>query len=367
VKRYALAASAAVVVLMLIAPCGSALAGDQGPVAKDAPVGTFRIEQIIHFSLDEGWLTAEPASVDPLMTGEEMPIRITGSRALWSIRASTAGTPSDDRFIELSYRDRGEASEEGNCQATVQCRSGYTSISGTHRRGGETIYVLYRAWHEAQTVQVEAYIQEGGELTRTLLNARGSNLLEIWAEHPADTNRYLGPVLRKVARRNILGPGWSDVYSVFTKLEADSSTTQRLMRLLPRLDALSPATRKAASAELARMGRAGLLSAMRLGDVPLTPEQKARLGEFINTNHRRGTDELEQAGHDIPFLLECLDDDEVTVRQAARDSIQATIGRPISFDCQLDGDDRADAITALENAIRDGAHAQALARPAATR
>lgn len=344
-------AAAAVITILILAVASPARAED-GRALSGEPVGTFDISRVIHFDMEEGWLTAEPAVPAELMTGAELPIRIRGSRAAWSVRSSPSGTPTDERFIEISYKDPGQPLDEGNCSASVQCRCGYTSISGTHRLNGETVYVLYRAWRDADTVQVEAYVQEGGELTRTLLNARGATLQEVWCEHPSETNRYLGPVLRKISRRNLLGPGAADVYAAFAALRPQPHAAEALMALLPKLDAPQPSIRLAASAKLAKMGRQGVLAAMRLDDLALSPEQQARINGFVASHRRRNMETPAQMQRDAAFLTECLDDEELEVRQAAKDGLQALTGKPIHFDPQLEGDERLDAVNQVRHEIQ---------------
>jgi hypothetical protein len=326
-----------------------------GPTGRNGDYGaTYRMPQVIRFSMDRGWLNAVANPPKDLVTGEETAVRIDGSRAFWTVRAFPATSADEDPTVELTYRDRGEPTDAGHCTASLQSRGGYLAISGFLRadgngNNGELVYVLYRAWREAEMVQLEVYQQENGELSRTLLTARGPSMLQMWATHPFEMERYVAPVLKKLTRRNVLGPGPADVYAAFPAIRSDAQAFRRLAAILPDLDDPDATKRDAASAKLFTLGRPGVLCAMRIDPKLLTPEQSARLEDFIDAHRRRpGAKAVKPDG---PFLLDCLEDDDSAVRVAAKRELERLTNQSFVFDAAGEGDARLDGLRAIRRAV----------------
>lgn len=327
-----------------------------GPTGRNGDCGaTYRMPQIIRFSMDRGWLNAVADPPKGLVTGEEMAVRIDGSRAFWTVRAFAAAGPQEEPIVELTYRDRGEPTDDGHCAASLQSRGGHLAISGFLRVGGngsdgELVYVLHRAWRDAEMVQLEVYQQENGELSRTLLTARGPSIVQMWTTHPYEMERYVAPVLKKLTRRHLLGPGAAEVYAAFPSIKADQQSFRRLAAILPELDDPDAAKRDAASERLMTLGRPGVLCAMRIDPKLLTPEQSARLEDFIDAHRRRPG--VKTAKPDGPFLLDCLEDEDPAVRVAAQRELERLTNQSFVLDAAGEGDGRLDGIRAIRHVLQ---------------
>jgi hypothetical protein len=128
-----------------------------------------------------------------------------------------------------------------------------------------------------------------------------------------------------------------ELYSVLTDIPADAKVTQAVKDLLPLLDADAFEKRQAASAELAKLGRPGVLAVLRLDMTVLTEEQKARCRAFANTYRQGNADEdWEQKRQDPYFLLDAMEDDDAVVRAAAKGQLQRVMGHEVSFDVLAD-------------------------------
>src|SRR5206468_6084791 len=129
-----------------------------------------------------------------------------------------------------------------------------------------------------------------------------------------------------------LRPGASDVYSVFTEIAADPQTTARIDELLPDLDSDAFHVRDAAGKQLLEMGPPAVLAALRKDPDELSSEQRAQLGRLISTHRRPVETPATEPRQDPVFLADCLEYDDLSVRQAAKAALEKVLGGPISFD-----------------------------------
>jgi hypothetical protein len=162
--------------------------------------------------------------------------------------------------------------------------------------------------------------------------------------HPEEVERYFAPLLRKLARTNLLGPGAADVYAIFPAIPADDGIVSRVEQLLPALDSPDARDRERATRDLIMLGRPAILAAMRWDEDQLSPEQHCRLRQLVESHRRRRAQPLAAARTDLILLTECLADDDIAVRTAAKQAIESLLGRRIRFDPTLDLDGRALAV-----------------------
>jgi hypothetical protein len=291
----------------------------------------------VNFLLPVDWAGAEGVRTD-----------IKGSKATWIWKISAHHDGGDarsisERVVELQYRDDGSENADGHTRATLYSHDGYVMISGRMRQGGENVVVFYRG-RAGGHAELEAYVQEECALTRTLLTVRGANFEQMAAAHPEEVERYFAPLLRKLSRTNLLGPGAADVYSIFPEIPGDDGIISRIEQILPALDSPDVVARERASRDLAILGRPAVLAAMRWDGARLSPEQEGRLRQLVESHRRRRAQPIEAARADLALLTECLGDDDLAVRLAAKEAIEALLGREISFDPTLNIDRRAAAV-----------------------
>jgi hypothetical protein len=199
---------------------------------------------------------------------------------------------------------------------------------------------------------------QGGHGVQRSREFSATSVLDLQAQHPEEVRKYLAPALMRLAGKDLLGLGATDVYDAFTNIPANPSVVQTVMSLLPRLDADSSDQRDAASAELARLGAPGILAVLRLDRTTLTQEQKSRCDAFLNSERRRTFDNPDEALHDSEFLLEALNDDNPAVRVAAKNALAAVVGHPIDFDPAQANDARIKAIQTLRAQVHHDLAAQ---------
>ena len=167
---------------------------------------------------------------------------------------------------------------------------------------GNGINIVY---NQNQQGSVSLIVSGNGQgQVRPIFNGRAPTLLMLKQVHPDEVRQYLQPLLRRLTGKDLLRPGPVEVYSVFSDISADAKAVQAVRDLLPQLDADSADKREAASAELLKLGRAGVLAVLRLDLTQLSQEQKARcqalLKSFRLSDAEIAVDEFAE-GPAIPF------------------------------------------------------------------
>jgi hypothetical protein len=231
---------------------------------------------------------------------------------------------------------------------SVSLNGGYLYVSGQTILGqvsfNQNISVRPAGFAGVATPPINLYVYEyGGGVDnapiRQAQTFRGSakSISELRAKYPEKFRQYFIPLLSKISDMSWLRPGATDVYSVFTEIPADPQVTARLQTLLPELDSDAFHIRDAASAQLLEMGPAGVLAALRTNLADLSDEQRAQLGRLIAAHRRRAEVALADARVDTAFLADCLEHDDVAVRQAAKSALGKVLGESVSFDPALSG------------------------------
>src|SRR5687767_3118440 len=303
--------------ICLNSPASAEPLREENAMLKARSVGEHDLFDLIRYTWTDGWLDVQFLLPAHWAGPEAVKTDIKGSSATWIWKISAHRDGGDarslsERVVELQYRDAGNENTDGHTRATLYSHDGYLMISGRLRQAGENIVVFYRGRSGGQA-ELEAYVQEDCALTRTLLTARGENLEQMAAAHPEEVDRYFAPLLRKISRTNLLGPGAADVYTIFPSIPADDGIVSRVAQLLPALDSPDAAERDRASRNLAILGRPAILAAMRWDPATLSPEQHARLRLLIESHRRRRAQTAESARADLALLTECLADDDLAV------------------------------------------------------
>ncbi|HEX2972808.1 MAG TPA: hypothetical protein VHP11_10775, partial [Tepidisphaeraceae bacterium] len=288
---------------------------------------------------------------------------VAGSSAQWTWRYAPGktlsnGTVLSERTVHLWYRDTGDGQQEGYVRATVQAKGDRLTITGTIRRGKEVVAVSYRSRPEPDGVELEMYLQSNGEMTQQVLDTRGSSLEAIRAEHQLEVDELLSPILQKLAQKNVLGLGAGDVYRLFDGIRPDPTVMQRLEKLLPRLDSDSVRERQAATEELKKLGRPGVLAAMRQDVSTLSPEQRSRLERFIVSHRRLEMANVEQARKDLNLVMACFEDEDSAVRVQAKRVAESLLGYAVAFDPAQGFEQRRAALKSLRDRMEEGALGQ---------
>lgn len=323
-------------------------------LAVGAAIPEYDIGQLGRFGIEAGSLKVELTPPAELKQPSPVGFTLRGSRARWSF-CLTRETPDgavDEPVMALSYEDPGASSQDGQSTGTLFWGKDYLAVSAVVRLDGKPIAVIYRAQADLRNVRLEVSAKTNEQITESLVDEYADSLQDLANAHAHEVGLYLAPILKKLTRQNLLGLGATDVYTVFNSLAPDPAVVEQLRRLLPALDSMSVRERDAASVQLANLGRAGVLAALRCDGAALSPEQRSRLTRFIESHRRRFYVSPELSRRDTEFLLACLEDDDPAVRQAAKQALQGALGQALSFDPGAGFDDRATAVQELKASLQ---------------
>ncbi len=301
----------------------------------------YKQSELTHLKLVNGQLHAE---LLPGMPNSQVRIGVIGSKSLWvgnmqpNLQSFTGSIQrfDFDQLDDNQYYLTSLSIYPGGMNLQVNGIGRYASLQAAP--GRVLLYVMETDKETGQTKQT------------VMLNEQ--SLQELRSKHPQEVRRILVPILVRLCGENPLSPGAGDIYGALTELQPDAAATQAIRGLLPRLDADAISERDAATAELQKLGRAGVLAAMRMDQSNLSEEQKARLQAFISSQRTNAEIDDATAANDPDFLIDCLDDADAAIQQAARQRLQKLIGHDVKLDEHLTGEARQAALDQLRDAIR---------------
>jgi hypothetical protein len=312
---------------------------------------TVNIDQLLHIDLQsDGLLKADLAAMAP--APEQKRIKVQGlgdslaAKADWVIYVPPINPAMrQGTFLNLTRYDFDQDGEDQIWSTQYSFNDGIISIFAI----GVGMRINFT--QSNNTVNLNIFPM-GGRGIQRVQQFTAANLLDLRTEHPEEVRKYLTPLLTRLAGKDLLRPGATDVYGVFTEIPAPTQAVQNVMALLPRLDADAAADRDAASADLAKLGTPGILAVQRLDRSTLTQQQKSRCDAFLNRERRRSFDNPNEALHDQEFLLEALNDDDPAVRADAHKALETLLGHSVQFDVAQTSTQRQTAVEKLREQIQ---------------
>jgi hypothetical protein len=324
-------------------------------MVQNLPIdGHYPLSQLLHIGVTDGMLNGELVAE---LGNQVTPYRIDveNSTAMWTVRKRVIGAGS--QYVIVTRFDFDAPADE-LWSTVLTLRAGYFAVNGMSGDTGSGLRV--RLTQANGTLSFTCTTIDRGS-QRMFVNASAATLKQLQLEHPQELRRYLMPMLRKLTGRNLLRPGATDVYRVFDQIRPAPPVVKQLDDLLVRLESDVYAVRDQASKDLASLGSAAVLAALRRDISGLSAEARNRLDLFISNHSNLPIEDARAALKDGPFLLDCLDDEDVNVRVAAKDALERLIKRPVEFDPVADDEGRAAAVDGLRKTL------DSVFRPAATR
>ncbi len=321
-------------------PAGAQIAGGNRESSKTLIANYRQLDPIpagglLKIKPVDGLLTAE--LIAKLPENESIRVSVEGSNAVWAIRnRNGAGLP----MLTMTRYDF-DAPADANWSISLSIRNNYFSIyaqTGDIANGART-----RLTQSGKTLRLTISDGQRG-IQNSILNAQAETLQQLQKEHPEPVRKYLAPVLRIIAGSSLLKPGPADVYRMFGSIPADPDAAKALDELMPLLDGATFTVREEAARRLAAMGTPGVLAVVRRSRDDLSVEARNRIDAFLAGQASLDLDTLDSARRDPYLLMDCLDDEDVSVRAAAKAALEDLAGKPIEFDVHLEGAARAEAI-----------------------
>jgi len=303
--------------------------------------GTYKIEDIVRFSLADGRLKAE--WVANFTTGQQKRIKIQGSDSVYTV--SQFNQPPNSFYTLVRYDFDAPDDEFWMTNLNIQQAQGMVTLSaqGADPNGQfSNFYLMQRPNGVTMNVMGQ---------NRAVVSGNAPDLLALRRSYPDEVRKYLIPALRRMTGQTLLRPGPADAYRVFTSIPADPKITARLDAFLPALLSGDADVRERALAALAQLGAPGALAALRYDPAHLAPEQASRLDELVAAHARMPIDDPEAAAKDPDFLLDCLEDDDATIRRAALDALTTAMGKKVAVDPDAPAAAREKSIDAIRKQL----------------
>lgn len=336
---------------------------EQWPLA-----GHFKWSELVRWSMNDGLLSAQWVGT-VAMQAQPRRLDIEGDEGSWAFsgqgtavngRAGGFGLQPDlVQMIQFQGRRFDQALGKGIWSLNLWFRPDRLNIYGRFGSEDGWITASYTQVNGMARLTVSAPRGQGIQL-----NDQAGSLLELMDRQPDAVRQYLVPAFKMLQISHLLRPGSADVYRLFEQISADPTVMRQVQALLPELDSPDFRRRAATSAKLAELGRAGVLAVLRLDRSRLSNEQRNRLAVLVAANSRRTLGDIGAARHDLRLLTDCLEDEDPAVRLAARQAIEAELGRSIEVDV-ADEENLSAAVDQLRPMIRQEINVRMLAtRPA---
>ena len=262
---------------------------------------------------------------------------------------SAAAADADNLDFTATAHGRARPTD-GPRLGRIMVMNGSFQLRGRWLRDSKTYQIDFRSYTDKTnvTLNVREFVRGRGLVVLTM---EAADLQQIRHDRPLEVRTYLEPLLTELCDgRNPLRPQAGDVYRAFALIPADYAATERVRRIVEAFDALEPAVRDAASAQLNQLaGRAEVLAAARLDRTELSPEQTLRLDTFLLRNS--AMKDIAAARRDRLFLIDCLEDEDSAVRAAALTALREVVGHDIDFDVDAPAEQRATDAEALESQL----------------
>ena len=303
--------------------------------------GTYKLEDIVHFTLVDGRIKAE--WVGNFTAGQTKRIKIKGSDAVYTV--AQFNQPPNSFYTFVRYDFDAPDDEFWMTNLNIQQANNMVTLSaqGADPNGQFTnFYMLQRPNGVTMNVMGQ---------NRAVVSGNAPDLLALRRSHPDEVRKYLIPTLRRMTGQPMLRPGPADAYRVFTTIPADPKVTSRIDALLPALMSSDAEVRETAVTALAKLGVPGALAALRYDPAALAPEQANRLDELVLAHTRMPIDDPEAAAKDPDFLLDCLEDEDATIRKAALAALNLAMGKKLAIDADAAAAAREKALDAVRKQL----------------
>lgn len=180
------------------------------------------------------------------------------------------------------------------------------------------------------------------------INLTEKDFATLRRNHPAETERYLRPIMRELKQEAAFAAEPAAAWQVLAEdWPVDEKLRAAVVDQLKALDDDNFHVRRRASEALAKLGRDGAVVMMKMDRRGLSLEQNVRLDEVIARFKPLPADEAQRLSHDPNFLLDCLYGDDPVACRLALNRLRELSSKPIELDLSVSDDARIDAVNRL--------------------
>ncbi|HET6250839.1 MAG TPA: hypothetical protein VFE47_24325 [Tepidisphaeraceae bacterium] len=200
----------------------------------------------------------------------------------------------------------------------------------------------------ADSCRLVIFANDGGANGFLNTNLGEKDFATLRRNHPAETEKWLRPILRELHQESAFAADPSAAWQVLAAdWPADEKMQSAIADKIKALDSDDFRVRWAASDALQKLGRDGALAMLKMDRSKLTLEQNLRLDEVVSRFKPLSDAEAKRLGSDASFLLDCLYGDDPIARKLALTRLTAIAGKPIDFDLNSPEPARTIAVNAL--------------------
>jgi hypothetical protein len=303
-------------------------------------------QELPRLTVRQGQFEVTPSSINPTPPQR---MKVAGSDAIWVLGSTGMGV----NVTSLEYLDAGRLEADGIWDAILSARADavYVTVRCGTKSNAESFTISQRK--NGFSVIFRNSLVAGAPLAGRILARNAESFEQFQQKFPDEFKRYVAPVIELLGFANLLKPGPADVYRVFKELQPSAETERQLLEIVAVLGSVDPALRTVASQRLEKLGPAGVLAALRLERSILTPEQGNRIDTFVRSQSCF-VNEPQRLKHDPLFLVDCLEFDDMRVRQLALADLKVVLNRDVAIDLAADAQALGRAVADLRKQIADG-------------
>jgi len=188
--------------------------------------------------------------------------------------------------------------------------------------------------------------QQGGGARGPILQITADSFNALRRQHRIDIDTYLRPMLRDLHQEGALAPETAEAWQILADdLPVDPKYKQEVEKRLPALDDDHFKVRLQAADDLYHLGKDAALYIMHMDRGGLSLEQRMWLDQVIAHYRTMPQAQVRRLHDDLHYLADCLDCDDLQVRQLALARLRKISGKQLTgFDPGVKPDKRAAAV-----------------------
>jgi hypothetical protein len=188
-----------------------------------------------------------------------------------------------------------------------------------------------------------------GDAGETQIELKAPDFQTLRREHPAEVEKYLGPIIRELhADAVVLPPDTVLAWQVFSsEAHLKPEFIDAVQRLVKQLDSDDFSQRESARQSLVKRGP----ELSRLDRSKLSPEQISTIDGFVRQFQPVSPDLAKRLSNDPAFLLSCLTDSDDFISHTAFAHLQTVSRTHLNFDFATQGQHRRDAVEKLRQQL----------------
>lgn len=320
-------------------------------------IGTLPIEQVLRFDLENEELVLM-TQLGPMNGPARMKIEdLPGFTSLRVQPVKMQGGQIRSVIFDLQHYDL-SAPDSVMTFTHVLSSPGQVQIVRNTQKMGESLDIQLLQggyWRDVQFVRLYVKaMNDDAEEPSIDLQLSAPTLGELQRRYPREIEQYLRPIFADLHQAgNILGIDPQTAWQVLGEdRKPDPRLVAQINTLIAKFDADSFQEREIAFESLRELGQPAALYLIRHRPVDLSPEQSSRIDAFLSSYQPLSKEEIERLRKSPDFLLDCLYNEDKSIRAGALDQLGKLLGRPIEFDVNADKKERSAAIAALRAAIK---------------